>query len=154
MASKTYATGTLTWTPASLADATYDFSESINNSVNGYLDAMFGGKVTTGTTPTSGGTIQVLVYGSWDGGTTYTAGLSGSDGGTPETMLIPQLAIATTITVAASSDVTYEYGPFSVAAMLGNMPSYWGVGHYNDTGAALNATAGNHECKFDGDTIS
>jgi len=150
----TYATPVaLTWTPASLASGSYDGSLAINNGSDKYGDVTVGGFITAGTTPTSGKKIDIFAYGSWDAGTTYTAGMPGTDGGTPDTGEEDQLVHLGTIIIDGTSDHRYEYGPFSIAAAFGGIvPEKWGLAVYQDTAKALNATAGNHEAKYTGIT--
>lgn len=117
-----------------------------NNATDDAIDAMVGGKVTTGTSPTASRQIEVWLYGSYDG-TTYSGGASGSDAG-----LTPQaeglLKLLTIIPTSSTSDQLYSWGPFSVVAAFGGcMPRKWGVFIRHNTGVNLNSTAGNHECK-------
>lgn len=152
-----YATASaLTWTPESLANGSYDASAVVDNTSNLYADVLVGGKITTGASPSSGGVLTIYAYGSWDG-TNYTAGVSGSDGGTPnagEESLI-QLYRVATIVVDATSNHTYEWGPVSLAQVFGGvMPPKWGLAVYNGSGVALNATGGNHETKYTGVTYT
>ncbi|HEY6924757.1 MAG TPA: hypothetical protein VI653_14885 [Steroidobacteraceae bacterium] len=151
MATQTISYGTktdLTWTPASLANGSYDFSAAIDNSTDLAVDGLVSGKITTGTSPTTGNTITLYLYGE-DGNGQYTAGLSGSDGGTPGAGEQTQLPILTVIPVDSTSNHTYEYGPIAVAQFFGGiLPRKWGVGCLNSTGVALNATAGNHVCSY------
>lgn len=138
----------LTWTPASLANATYDFSAVVDNSSALAIDALVSGKITTGTTPTTGTTITLYLYGE-DGNGQYSAGLSGSDGGTPGAGEQTQLPILAVIPVDATSNHTYEYGPIAIAQFFGGvLPRKWGVGCINNTAVALHATAGNHVCSY------
>ena len=110
------------------------------------IDALVGGKVTTGTSPTAARQIEVWVYGSYDG-TTYSGAATGSDANlTPaEKTLLKLLTIIPTVN---TSNKTYPWGPFSVAqAFGGTLPRKWGVYIVHNTGVALNATGGNHEVK-------
>lgn len=151
MATQTILYGTktdLTWTPASLANGSYDFSALVDNSSDLAIDALVSGKITTGTTPTVNTTLTLYVYGE-DGNGQYTAGISGSDGGTPGAGEQTQLPILAIITVDATSNHTYEYGPIAIAQLFGGViPRKWGVGVLNSSGVALNATAGNHVCSY------
>jgi len=148
-----YATeATLTWTPASLANGSYDASEDVSNTTNRYRDVIVRGKIRTGTSPTSGGTFTIFAYGSLDG-TAFTGGLSGNDGGTPaagnEGILLRR--VLEVVSVNSTSDVDYNWGPVSLASVFGGvLPPYWGIGIVNNTGVALNATGGNHETKYVG----
>ena len=151
-----YATpAALTWTPASLASGSYDGSLAVDNSSNNYIDALVGGFITTGTTPTTAKRIDIYAYATWDGGTTYTAGMAGTDGDTPDTGEENQLVFLGSIATDATNDHRYEYGPFSIAGAFGGvMPEKWGLVAYHDTAVALNATTGNHEAKYTGITYA
>lgn len=151
MATETLSYGTvtaLTWTPASVATATYDFSAAVDNSTDLAPEVLVSGKITTGTSPTVNTSITLFLYGE-DGNGQYTAGISGSDGGTPGAGEQTQLPIMQIITVDATSNHTYEYGPIAIAQFFGGVvPKKWGVGMLNSSGVALNATAGNHVCSY------
>jgi len=144
------AAAALTITLASLANNAWRESAAVDNTANKYTDALLGGKIMTGTTPTVNTTIEVYLYGSYDG-TAYTAGASGTDAvytADGEELLF---AVAQIIQVDATSDQQYVFGPISVAAAFGGtMPSKWGVVVKNASAVALNATAGNFELKFIG----
>lgn len=144
------AAATLTITLASLATATWRESTAVDNTTNKYTDALLGGKIMTGTTPTVNTTIEVYLYGTYDG-TAYTAGASGTDAAYTadgEELLFP---VAQIIQVDATSDQQYVFGPISVAAAFGGvLPSKWGVVVKNSSAVALNATGSNHEIKFIG----
>ena len=150
-----YATSAaLTWTPASLASGSYDGSLAVDNSSNLYIDALVGGFITTGTTPTTAKKIDIYAYATWDGGTTYTAGMAGTDGDSPDTGEEDQLVFLGSIATDATSDHRYEFGPYSIADAFGAMPEKWGLVVYHDTAVALNATAGNQEAKYTGITYA
>lgn len=112
------------------------------------VDAMVGGKVTTGTTPTTAKWIEVWAFASYDG-TTYSAGAGATDANFSPTGEKNQMRLLQMITIDATSNHTYEWGPFSVAgAFGGSMPSKWGIFIVHNTAVALNATAGNFETKY------
>ena len=51
--------------------------------------------------------------------------------------------------VSNTSDVTHKFYIGSVANLFGGlMPAKWGVWVLNNSGVALNATAGNHAIKY------
>jgi hypothetical protein len=117
-----------------------------NNGTDDAIDAMVGGKVTTGTSPTAARQIEIWLAGSYDG-TTFSGGATGSDANlTPsEKTLLKLLQI---IPTSNTSNKTYQWGPFSVAQAFGGcMPRKWSVFIVHNTGVALNATGGNHEVK-------
>ena len=148
--SNNYATSAeLTLTATSLADGAWRQSAAIDNGTNLYLDALLGGSLQVGTTPTDGGTIDVYLYADIDGAL-YTAGASGSDAAYTadgEELLLFDFA---TIVVDATSDVDYVFGPRSVREVFGVMPKKWGVVIENNTGATLHATGTNNTLAFYG----
>ena len=140
----------LTITLASLANGSWRESTVVDNTTNKYTDVLLGGQIMPGTTPTVNTTIEVYLYALADG-TVYTGGASGSDAAYTadgEELLFP---VAQIIQVDATSDQGYVFGPISVAAAFGGvLPSKWGVVVKNASGAALNATGGNHFIKYMG----
>lgn len=152
------ASAALTITLASLASATSKLtgreSTAVSNTTNKYIDALVGGKITTGTTPTTGKTIEIWVYGAVNDTPTYPDVLDGTD--SDETFgddgsKFAALKLAKVINTDATSDQSYWVAPFSVAQLFGGvMPTHWGLWITHDTGVALNATAGNHEFKYTG----
>jgi hypothetical protein len=142
---------TLAITLASLASDTNlsagRASTAVNNSTDGYVDFLVGGKVTTGTTPTTARQIEVWAYGTYDG-TTYSAGASGTDAAFSPGVEKNLMRLLQIIPTDATSNRTYEWGPCSIAqAFGGTTPSRWGIYVVHNTAVALNATAGNHEVK-------
>lgn len=123
---------------------------AINNGSGGEdaIDAMVGGFVTTGTSPTASRQIEIWAYGSYDG-TSYGGGCSGTDGNrTPEGSQKSQLKLLTVIPTTNASNQKYTWGPYSVAEAFGGlMPAKWGVFVVHNTGVNLNSTGGNHEVK-------
>ena len=141
---------TVTLTLTSLGDGSWRQSTVVDNQSNLFVDASLGGSVQTGTNPTVDTTIDIYLYGSYDG-TNFTGGASGSDAAyTPdgeETLFVR----IKTIVVDATSDQDYVWGPVSVRdAFGGHMPREWGVVVENNTGATLNATGTNNETQFTG----
>lgn len=121
---------------------------AINNGVGleDAIDAVLGGFVTTGTSPTAGKQVEIWVYGSYDG-TTYSGDATGTDASlTPSAK--STMKLAQIIPTDGTSNKKYSFCVGSVAALFGGvMPPKWGVFVVHNTGVALNATAGNHEIK-------
>lgn len=111
------------------------------------IDALVGGKVTTGTTPTASRQIEVWLFGSYDD-TEYSGGAGASDAAlTPDAKTL--LKLLTIIPTVNTSDKAYRWGPFSVAQAFGGvMPENWGVYIVHNTAVNLNATASNHEVHY------
>ena len=132
-------------------------STEIDNTTNEFLDAMLEGFLTVGTTPTVDTTIRVYVWGSHTSlGTTAKDVLDGTDsaetltsGGVRDGFLVRAKSLRVD---ATTSNRQYEFGPISVAGVLGldTLPQFWGVFVAHDTGVNLNSTAGNHEMKYTG----
>jgi hypothetical protein len=117
-------------------------------------------KITTGTSPTSGGTIEMHIVVSTDG-TIFTGGVNpatGSDQATAWNAAVaadPTLATPTqVITVTGTSNVAYFFRGFSLVGVLGYVPDFWSLLIFNKTGAALNATAGNHNTSYRAETYA
>ena len=147
--SKYAAAATLTITLASLASGAYRQSAVVDNESNLYVDGLLGGKIRLGTSPTVGN-IKIWLYGSWDG-STYTAGCTGADAAFIPAGEDAQLLLVSTIVTNTTTGHDYEFGPIDVAQAFGFiMPRKWGLVVQNNTGVALDATAGNHVIKFTG----
>lgn len=150
-ATPVYATATLTCTIASLASDTNllvgrESTAIDQKDTTDAIDVMLGGKITTGTTPTASRQIEIWLYGSYDD-TEYTASATGIDAAltlTAESKSL--LRLFTIIPTNATSNTTYKFGPYSVAACFGGtLPVQWGVWIVHNTAVNLNSTAGNHE---------
>lgn len=144
-----------TITLASLASDTSllagrESSEVVNTS-NLYLDYLISGKITTGTTPTVSRVIEVWAVGSWDG-TNWPDVFDGTD--SAETITSADIKnsvcrLVAQMTVSATSNVTYPFGPVSLASLFGGVvPPKFAFFVTHSTVAALNATAGNHQIRI------
>ena len=131
-------------------------SNQIDNTTNKYMDALVQGKVTVGTTPTANTQIAIYVWGADTSlATTAIDVLDGTDSAETLTntgVLFSALKLGAVITVTDStSNVGYNFAPFSVAALFGGvMPKFWGLYVAHNTGVNLNATGGNHAFSFNG----
>lgn len=139
-------------TLTSLGDGNWRQSAVVDNTSNLYMDAMVGGSIQVGTSPTAGGTIDIYAYGQYDATGEYTAGASGSDAAYTADGEETSLKLVDVIQVDGTSDQDYEWGPASVAAAFGllSLPQRWGLIIENNTGATLNATGTNNEVKYTG----
>lgn len=125
-------------------------STPVDNSTLLHVDAIVGGKVTTGTSPTNATQIEIWLFATYDG-TTYSAGAGAADANFSPTGEKTLMSLLQIIPTDATSNHTYEWGPFSVARAFGGvLPQKWGVFVVHNTGVALNATGGNHEAKYTG----
>jgi len=135
-------------------------STEIDNTTNLYIDALVQGFVTVGTTPTVNTSILVYVWGSDVSlGTTAIDVLDGTDSDETLTntgVLNSALKLGAVINVlAATSDVTYNIAPFSVAELFGGaLPKFWGLFVTHNTGVALNTTSANHVFHYNGITYT
>jgi hypothetical protein len=111
------------------------------------IDVLVGGKVTTGTGPTTARQIEVWAYGSYDD-TEFCGSATGSDANlTPDEK--SNLRLLTIIPTVATNDKAYKWGPFSIAqAFGGSIPVQFGIYIVHNTGVNLNATGGNHEVVY------
>lgn len=124
-------------------------NEIDNATTNKYLDALVQGKVTVGTTPVANTSINIYVWGA-DTSLATTAidvldGTASAETLTNTGVLGSALRLGASISVlVATSDITYNVAPFSVAALFGgNMPKFWGIFAAHSTGVNLNATNNN-----------
>jgi hypothetical protein len=121
-------------------------SSIIDNASTGYDDRLLSGKVTTGTSPTASKQIEVWAIG-WDGsgwpdvfdGVTSSETITSSE---IKNAICKPIAIMST---NSTSDRTYWFTGVSLRqAFGGTMPEKCVLFIVHNTGAALNATAGNH----------
>lgn len=132
----------ITCTITSLGNNGQQQSTAIDNTVNLFLDAEVQAKIKTNAAGTNAtGIVNIYAYGTADGGTDYTDGLSGTNGAATLTNP-PNVRLIGTINAVANA-TTYVGGPFSVAAAFGGiLPDHWGIVVENLTGAALDASVG------------
>lgn len=124
-------------------------SLAVDNTSDLAMDALLGGFITTGTTPTNLKQIEIWVIGSWDG-TTFSAGATGTDANfSPTANEKVNMKLATILQTDATSNHQYEFGPFSVAQLFGGlMPKKWSVYVVHNTAVALNSNGANHSIKY------
>lgn len=119
-------------------------SAQIDNTADLAVDALLGGTIATTGTPTAGGVIEVWLFGSWDGGTTRTAGMGTSDANITPSTVSDKVLLAPAITLQQDNTTarTFTFGPISVAEAFGGvMPDHWGVFIVHNVGTTLGATA-------------
>lgn len=140
---------TITCTIGGLTNNSARSSTAIDNSVTLYQDVMVQIKILSGAAATSTtGIVNIYVYASDDGGTTYGSG-AGTDAAITLTVP-PNLVLIGTLNVVANA-TTYKSNPFSVAKCFnGQMPQFWGIVIENKSGGTLNATEGNHAKIYQG----
>jgi hypothetical protein len=123
-------------------------STAVSNTTNKYLDYLIGGKITTGTTPTTAKTIQIWAYGSVEDTPTYPDVIDGTDSAETMTSVdIRNASLNFLLDTAndATSNRVYWFKPTSLAAAFGGLvPKNFGLWVTHDTVAALNATGTNH----------
>lgn len=131
-------------------------SSEIDNTTNKFVDALLQGKITVGTTPVSGTSIKVFVWGSDTSAVaTNLDTIAGADGARTITSVGVRngvlIEIANLEVDSATSNRTYWMTPKSIASFFGGvMPKFWGVFVAHNTGVALHATGGNHELTYTG----
>jgi hypothetical protein len=116
-------------------------STAVDNTTNLYLDALVQVNVTLGATATANDKcVYVWAYGTADGGTTYTDGVTGTDAAFTRTDP-PNLKLIGVLNTPTAS-TAYKSGPMSVAAAFGGvLPDHWGVVVQNYSGSAFTAGA-------------
>lgn len=145
------ATATITITLASLASSTSGVGRQgtlIDNTTNLYTSAQVALKITTGTSPTANSLIYVYLIRSDNNSTAIIDdGAGTSDAG----LTVINAPLLGTILVSAATSNAVYYGVFDTK-FLGSLGPKWTVAVVNSTGAALNATGGNHVVEFNGIT--
>ncbi len=141
---------TITLTIASLANASARSSTAVDNTTNLFMDVKVALKVKTNAAGTSAtGAVNVFAYGTADtSGPTYAGGISGTDAsftGNKDQLIylgsLPTIANATTYISVFSLSRAFGYG---------GIPAKWGIVIDNQSGAALDSTAGNHSAVYQG----
>lgn len=124
-------------------------STEIDNTTNKYVDAIVGGSISVGTTPTANTVINVFVWGA-DVAPSTTAidvidGVDSAETITNTGVLYSMFRLGAAINVlATTSDVAYPIAPFSIAQLFGGvMPKYWGLFVAHNTGVNLRNTSVN-----------
>lgn len=126
-------------------------SSEVANASNLYLDYLISGKITTGTSPTASRVIEVWAVGSWDG-TNWPDVFDGTD--SAETITSADIKnsvcrLVASMVVSATSNVTYPFGPVSLASLFGGVvPPKFVFFVTHSTVASLNATASNQQIRI------
>jgi hypothetical protein len=124
-------------------------SAIIDNTANLYIDVKVGGKIQSGTTPTSGSVIEVWAFAATDYSVpTYPDTLTGSAGTvtfTSRDIAVASMVPVASLGVSSTSNINNWFGSTGLAARFGGlMPAKWGIVVINISGVALHATDGNH----------
>ena len=126
-------------------------STAIDNTTNLHLDYLISGRITTGTTPTVNTSIEVWAVAAYDN-TTFPHVFAGTD--TVKTITLANIKnnicfLVTSITVTATSNTEYFFSGVSLASVFrGVIPPKFSLFVTQNTGPALNATAGNHQMRI------
>lgn len=129
-------------------------SAAVDNTTNLDLDHLVSGTIMAGTSPT-GGQIEIWAYSSYRtaaGVPTYPDVLDGTDSNealTSANVKYGMLRLVASISVDAVSNRAYYFAPVSLAQLFGIMPKFWGLFVVQSSGAALNATPGNHVIEYE-----
>ena len=127
-------------------------SSIIDNTTDGFEDIILSGKATTGTSPTASRQIEVWAV-AWDSnawpdvfdGTSSAETITSAD---IKAALCKAVAIMPTNN---TSDRTYSFTGVSAKQVFGGvLPSKFVLFIVHNTGVNLNATAGNHEFRYQG----
>ena len=140
---------TLTFTLNGLSNGATQYSTSVSSTSTAthFLDALVTASCFVATAPTSDQAVYFFVYGTVDGGTTFTDNVTGTDG-----VLTTGRRNARSLGVLSmtSPNVVTRGGPWSVAQAFGGvLPQQWGVIAVNSTGTYLsNANNNANEVKY------
>lgn len=114
-------------------------------------DVLLSGKITVGTSPTTGKTIEVWCIPSWDG-TTWPDVFDGTD--SAETITSNEIKnvicrVVASISTTNNSDRTYHFAGVSVASLFGGiLPKSIVLFVTHDTAVNFNSTTGNHQLRY------
>ena len=126
-------------------------STAVDNTSALVLDYLISGKITTGTTPTASRSIEVWAVGSWDG-TNWPDVFDGTESAETITSADIKASICrfvAAMATSATSNVTYHFGPVSLASAFGGtLPPKVVLFVTHSTAVALNVTAGNHQVRL------
>lgn len=139
-----------TITLASLGSGSWAQSTFVDNSANLFDDVFISLKVKTGAT--AAGTVEIWIYASTDGGTTFSDGATGVNGAFTPTAT-PNLVLLGPAINTPTATTTYISRTYSLAAAFGsNIPTQWGIAVHNTNGGILDATEGNFSKQYVGMT--
>ena len=147
---------TITNAVASLASDTnllagYE-SAVIDNTTDGFEDIILSGKVTTGTSPTASRQIEVWAV-AWDSNA-WPDVFDGTTGAETITSADIKNALCKCVAILPTnntSDRAYHFTGISARQAFGGvLPSKFVLFTVHNTGVNLNATAGNHEFRYQG----
>jgi hypothetical protein len=126
-------------------------SASVSNTTDKFLDYLVSGKITTGTSPTTGRSIQVWAVGSWDG-TTWPDVFDGTNSDETITSANHKNSICRLVAEMSTdnnSNRQYDFSSVSLREVFqGSIPPSFVFFVTHNTGVALNATAGNHQIRL------
>lgn len=130
--------GTVTITLASLADGAARQSTQITDASPSIPEYTVAAKITTGTSPTAGGRLEVYLARSDDGSPEIRDGGTGTSdaaySGTKD-----ELELLRIVRVDGTSDQAYQF-----SMIVRNPGTDFVIVVVNETGVALNSTGGNH----------
>lgn len=158
------ASATITIAPQNIASSTGRTagveSTVVSNLTNLFDTVILSGKWTAGTSPTAGKQVDLWVYipESDDlGATVVYPDPAGTIDGTSSAETITSANVRNaglwwgwTAIVDSTSNRGYSCRGFSLARVLGFMPTRWGLFVTHDTGVNSNSTAGNHAWSYIG----
>lgn len=131
----------ITITLTSVANTVQKASSAIDNTSALYRDVLVVVQIKTGSSGAGAAScINIYAFGTANGGTTYSDGIT--PGGTVTLTSPPNMPLIGTIACPANS-TTYTSHPMSIAwAFGGNMPDHWGIVVQNLFGNTLDASVG------------
>lgn len=140
---------TLTFTLNGLSNGATQYSTSVSSTSTAthFLDAIVVASCFIATAPTSDQAVHFYVYGTVDGGTTFTDNVTGTDAALTTGV---RNARSLGILAITSPNVVIRGGPWSIAQACGGvLPQRWGVIAVNSTGTYLsNANPNACEVKY------
>jgi hypothetical protein len=128
------------------------YESAVIDNTDGFEDIILSGKRTTGTSPTALRQIEIYAV-AWDSNA-WPDVFDGTTGAETITSADIKNAICRSVAILPTnntSDRTYSYTGISAKQVFGGvLPSKFVLFTTHNTGVALNATAGNHEDRYQG----
>ena len=134
--------GTATITLASLANGSGRAMTAVDNSTNKFISADIRVKVKTGASGVSStGYVSVYLVRSEDG-TNFDDSFGGTDAAFTQQNAI-LLGVMSTVANATTYQKTFDTNELGIT-----LPAKWSIAVVNNSGAALDSTAGNHSVTY------
>lgn len=149
----------LTWDLTSLATSSTLLvgraSTAVVNTGDRDLDHLVSGFFKTGSASTAAGVFEVWAYAQIAGDNTtpiFPDSITGADAGKTfgsRNIIFSGLRLLDAIEVPGTNNITYPWGPYSIADAFGKLPRRWGLFGVHNLVGALSSTGADHAALYD-----